>query len=188
MKLSFTPIFILLLAVIFTGTACEGPEGPTGPQGDQGEQGMPGPEGPQGEEGTANVIYSDWITPQWGGDAGGTFRFFEVDDISELTEEVHLTGDVRVYRRTNPDPLGPTRPLPIVNFPNNTNTDFYVSYYYVFQPGSLSVLFRHNRTTPTNPAGYFRYVIIPGGIQAAKLPPGFFDDYDNVKEYYGIPD
>lgn len=32
-----------------------------------------------------------------------------------------------------------------------------------------------------------RYVIIPGGVPA-KMGADFFEDYNSVKEYYGIPD
>ena len=55
----------ILLGLIFTGIACEGPEGPQGAEGPRGEQGPAGPQGPMGEDGNANVIYSDWMDADW---------------------------------------------------------------------------------------------------------------------------
>ncbi len=47
---------MILAAVAFAFTACEGPQGPEGPQGEQGETGPQGSQGPEGPSGTAGCI------------------------------------------------------------------------------------------------------------------------------------
>jgi Collagen triple helix repeat (20 copies) len=80
--------FILFLGFLFI-TSCKGPEGETGPIGPQGTKGdtgaagtngtngtngkdglvgtvgASGPAGAQGPTGNANVVYSEWLTPDW---------------------------------------------------------------------------------------------------------------------------
>lgn len=51
---------LIFLSILLLG--CKGDEGAVGPVGPQGEQGIAGP---RGEAGSANVIYTDWKTPDW---------------------------------------------------------------------------------------------------------------------------
>jgi len=53
-KLSF--LLLIVAAVTFVFTSCEGPAGPQGPEGPQGETGATGPQGPEGPAGTAGCI------------------------------------------------------------------------------------------------------------------------------------
>lgn len=53
-KLSY--LLMIIAAVTFVFTACEGPEGPQGPEGPTGPTGPTGPQGPAGPSGTAGCI------------------------------------------------------------------------------------------------------------------------------------
>jgi hypothetical protein len=195
MRKNYFMIFIGLLfaGVMLAGTACEGPEGPEGDPGPQGEQGEPGPQGPQGEEGTANVIYSDWITfssEEWSEPHsffGQTRRDYEVD-VDEMSEEIIYEGTVMVYVRFSPIP-DKIMPLPLIG-PITTGSEDQ-SLGFELSPGSLN-MFIHNLISRDEDPGVitdgneFRYIIIPGGTQAAKSHPLDYDDYDAVVRYYGI--
>ena len=49
-------LLLIIAAVIFSFTACEGPEGPQGPEGPTGPTGPTGPAGPTGPSGTAGCV------------------------------------------------------------------------------------------------------------------------------------
>ncbi len=68
MKTLFLPPSVFCLGLIALIFSCKGPEGAQGPKGDTGLQGSAGAQGqagPKGDAGTANVIYTDWFSPNW---------------------------------------------------------------------------------------------------------------------------
>jgi len=186
---------IMLILSLCIGLAmiagCEGPQGPQGPQGEQGPQ---GDQGPQGEEGTANVIYSDWMTPDSWEPAevfGDSVRHGDLI-ADDLTQEIVDNGEVNVYADflgsdyVHKLPVDPDMPGIIfsLNFrikadtvklelfdPNNPNSD----------PGEL-------------PSGNeFRYVLIPGGQSASnsatKSDVNLEDlTYEELKKRIDLPD
>lgn len=181
-------IFTLILIGLALLFGCEGPEGPQGPQGPQGDQGPQGPEGPQGPPGTANVIYSDWITPEdnmWeaNNDFFGDFiRFYDIN-APELSQEIIDQGVIKVYADVQGDDF--IYPLPL------DGASLINAYRFAVEPQNIRVYY-YNQNDPTGDPGdslveRMRYVIIPGGT-AAKIKNEMPDlnNYSEVVEYFGI--
>lgn len=188
MKNNFRIILTVVLMTVFAITACEGPEGPTGPQGASGPQGEQGPEGPQGEEGTANVIYSEWIPANWNIQDEADRKAMYIEE-SQVTGDFLNTGTLLVYFRTNTSAVSA---LPYANY--TISITFTIAdvesngteYKGIF----IEAEQRDGTITPPPLPGWIsdieiRYVLIPDGVPA-KMPPGFFEDYQKVCEYYGI--
>lgn len=139
----------LLLCVALMVLGCEGPEGPTGPA---------------GPAGSANVIYSDWYSPEtWILETtfGVSERSFTMTT-SALTQEIIDNGVVLVYMRFvgfNPE----INQLPMIL------SDVDYSCLFRAQAGSIKVLY-YSMTSPTTDPGVIpssnlvRYVLIPGGV------------------------
>ena len=92
----------LLVAALVWAGSCKGPTGPAGPAGPVGAQGPVGPLGPVGPAGSANVIYSKWIKAgTWTKtNVFGTERFyFDINNVSRLTQDVLDQGVVLVYAK-----------------------------------------------------------------------------------------
>ncbi len=126
--------------------------------------GCEGPEGPRGPAGTANVIYSDWFSPEtWV--AVTTFgveeRTFTMTT-DALTQGIIDHGVVLVYMRfvgLNPE----INQLPIVL------ADVNYSFFFRAQAGSIEVVY-YSPTSPLvtpsviPPENLVRYVLIPGSV------------------------
>jgi len=174
----------LLLFVAFMVIGCEGPEGPAGPA---------------GPAGTANVIYSEWFSPDpWvlQETFGVSERSFTMTT-SALTQEIIDYGVVLVYMRFvgfNPE----INQLPV------TLED--VNYHFLFraQAGSIQAVY-YSITDPATDPGVIpsynqvRYVLIPGGVLDAvaagagitysKLADSFDSmGYAEVCELFDIPE
>ncbi len=191
---NFTTIFIFTLS-LFLGfvmiTACEGPAGQQGPQGPQGPE---GPQGPKGDEGTANVIYSDWITPDSWTPAeffGDSLRYFDIVE-SDLTQEIIDQGFVKVYVDFfNADFI---YQLPVTDIPGFA--DFTLNY--KVRPDTLKIEFFDKANPNSDPGSFdtrnvFRYVIIPGGQAAsskAKINREVFKNmsYEELQKRFDIPE
>lgn len=142
----------LLLCIAFVVFGCEGPEGPRGPA---------------GPAGSANVIYSDWYSPEtwvFATTFGIAERSFTMTPAS-LTQEIIDSGVVLVYMRfvgLNPQ----INQLPI------TLADVRLSFIFRAQAGSIKALY-WSTSNPTADPGVIpsenlvRYVLIPGGVLEA---------------------
>ncbi len=107
--------WLTLCSVLFLTCSKDGENGGIGPKGNQGEQGIAGTDGvgeqgiagsdgqgeqeEQGETGTANVIYSDWITLDFGDTPINTTSISQNVDVPDLTQEIKDNGVVLVYSR-----------------------------------------------------------------------------------------
>jgi hypothetical protein len=106
-----TQRYLFLLSIIclsFVLVKCkkgdDGPIGPTGTKGDTGAAGVngatgaAGAKGATGATGTANVIYSDWITPPTYTKTTvfGTFNFTYDIAASKITQDILDKGTVMV--------------------------------------------------------------------------------------------
>lgn len=190
MKNNISNILAAALMIVFAIaiTACEGPEGPTGPQGASGPQGEQGPEGPQGEEGTANVIYSDWIAADWNITNEEHVKEMSIEE-DRVADDFMSTGTLLVYIREDPRLV---ITLPYLSFPLSIQSFFVDEGESGTEFEGILIQAVQNDGTgspPPLPAWVsdieIRYVMIPDGVPA-KLPPGFFEDYQKVTEYYGI--
>ncbi len=132
----------------------------------------------QGPPGTANVRYSNWIEIDWEGDDLAAKSFY----ISEpaLTEELYETGVILVYLRPS-EGVGISFMIP--------STMEIVSYYYVFAPGAIQLraFTLDDSEIEVDSITHVRYVLIPGGLPL-KMQDGFWEDYEQVKNHFNIPD
>jgi len=139
----------LLLCVALTVIGCEGPEGPAGPA---------------GPAGSANVIYSDWYSPEtWVAETtfGIAERTFTMTT-DALTQEIIDYGVVLVYMRFvgfNPAINQLPMIVPDVNY----------SFWFRAQAGGIKVAYYSTTDPGTDPGAIpsyntVRYVLIPGGV------------------------
>ncbi|MEX0275868.1 MAG: hypothetical protein AB3N16_15965 [Flavobacteriaceae bacterium] len=170
-----TALFLLILMVMGCSPE-DGQDGAIGPQGPQGEQGIQGPQGepgtdgqdgdqgPQGETGTANVVYSEWITVDF-----GEFPILETIvsewlGTDDFTQEVKDTALIMVYSRLISGSGYRYYTLPY--------TDYATAQHFEFTPSehteNLLIWLRSiDGTNIISPRlSEFRYVIVPGGIPA----------------------
>jgi hypothetical protein len=141
----------LLLCAALIAFGCEGPEGPTGPA---------------GPPGSANVIYSDWYSPEaWILEStfGVSERTYTIET-SALTQEIIDHGIIIVYMKfIGLDPA--INPLPVII------TEVGNNYHFLFraEADSLKVLYYLTDDPATDPGSIpsynqVRYVLIPGGV------------------------
>lgn len=188
---------MLVVMVLFTSCAKDGPAGATGPAGPAGAAGPVGPAGvpgAPGTTGTANVIYSAWFDVVYVAD---TFRNSGVLDTAgfytniaapKITAAILNTGEIKVYFNTNSATNPEIVPLPYFDIYTNfsINPTFYINTAGV---GSINLYATANLGTVTQ-AGVkyqqYRYVIIPGGMPARSMVD--LNKYEQVKEFYKLPD
>lgn len=163
----------------------QGPEGPMGEQGLQGEEGPQGPEGPEGPPGTANVIYSDWMDIDWNRDDDPTYKAMYIPE-SRVMGDFIAEGTLMVYAKEEIGGDAIVVPLPYVS-----GSDF-LSFAIADLPsdGAQGIIVVLTSTDGSNVSDFtgaqVRYVMIPGGVPA-KMKNDFMEDYQAVKDYYGIP-
>lgn len=144
MKTRFASVLLIVFALAILG--CEGPEGPRGPAG------------------TANVIYSEWYSPEtWALEPkfGVQERTYTMTTAS-LTQDIIDNGAVLVYMRfvgLNPE----INQLPV------TLADVNYSFLFRAQAGSIEVAYWLTTSPTTAPViipseNLVRYVLIPGGV------------------------
>lgn len=184
-----------------------GPQGPAGPQGSQGSQGPggaqgpggpagpqgpQGPQGPKGNDGSGNIIYSGWLDVPFKPDtvhtAGGgidTIGYFATIAAPKLTLALLGSSDVKVYvnSKTAGDPV-------IYSLPYNDLGGLIIQVAIFTQ--AIELYSNADLSTYTDRAGnknqQFRYMIIPGDVQARKASPVNWSDYNAVKAYLGLKD
>lgn len=201
----FSISFLLILSLyIISCDGSDGEPGPTGPQGPpgvagtQGPQGDTGPQGdagPQGETGSANVIFSEWFTPNaWAtrNSFNNLRQLYYDQDAPQINEEILNEGVIQVYAKLNGyvgslDLFDKVVQLPfyIIYSPTTEEAD---QWSYRATVGNLRIIFENNKNSYTSIAvtHQFRYVIIPGAVNARLSLD--FSDYEAVKQAYKIPD
>ena len=137
-------ISMLLLSISFS---CSKPE-----NGTNGTNGIDGVNGTTGPIGTANVMYSNWISPSF----LSANNSLEVAEIIEpkINQSILDTGTILVYVRLGNE----------VYQLNYYNLALSYSIVYVLSQGKIKIV---RNILPSN-GGQFRYVIIPGGISTAR--------------------
>ncbi|AXY73754.1 hypothetical protein D3H65_07085 [Paraflavitalea soli] len=153
-----------------------------------------GDTGPAGPAGTANVIYSEWFTPNpyikdtvfgiWG------FKYNKA--APAITQQVLDSGSVLTYGKLlgyNPSvwPANTVQQMPIEITYNQggVTTDTWSAR---LSPGNLQIRFVNDRNIYTSIATQhqFRYIIIPGGNKAGARVAR--QSYEEVCRTYGIPE
>ncbi|WP_109301933.1 hypothetical protein [Aquimarina sp. AU474] len=180
----------LVFSFIIINTSCEG------------EDGRDGAIGPQGIDGNANVIVSDWFTPDSNAYettvTSQAFFFLEVDITApEITQEILDNAVVLVYARLNaysdtvwPDNQVGLMPITIMSGANSiTQIDTWAA---KISLGNIKIHVTNQEQDYTyqiddlDPSS-FRYVIIPPTNKISKLNIDF-SNYENIKEKYAIKD
>lgn len=157
----WTVPYFLILTLGLCKCSKQGPVGATGPAG---AQGPAGPQGPKGDTGTANVIYSKWDSSFSGTSA--------VWSVAAITTAILDSGTVLVYVNQN----GYVYPLP---YDNVNGSGFYLND--LLYPGQISLYC--NSSYNLNEFK-FRYVIIPGGVQAAALKNNY--EYQYITQTFNM--
>lgn len=203
---------ILALSILFTLSACEkeGPAGPAGPLGEQGAagpkgatgasgpkgdkgatgpkgatgaKGATGPKGAKGDPGTANVIYSDWRQVIQSGWFPNNNNFYFNWSASKLTSGIIEYGQILVYMK--PAISSPIRQLPYSGFDITAN-----AFTFDASAGLIRIfIFQPDGNKPNISSNYyFRYVLIPGGVNAkAKVDWGKLP-YAQAKQLLNLKD
>jgi len=156
--------------------------GPAGPQ---------GATGPQGPAGTANVIYSGWVSFQQAQRdtlIDGTNLKVNHLPAPRLTQAIIDNGMIQVYMRfgTTVLPLPYTSDAGSGTGPAKTSTVSFIP-----RPGRLFLTrYTHDNTATVGFGSLqFRYVLIPGGVQAnANLKNVNLESYSEVKAALGLAD
>ncbi len=145
-----------------------------------------GPEGPQGPPGTANVIYSDWITPTWSEDNfyGTKVQKYDISE-NELTQDVFDHGVVLVYWKNYANDVWQLPTIAdILYFDFKIRVNHVILYYFLKD--------NTNNTPFVIPSSNkFRYVIIPGGQHASNsskqsILEHLSQEGVDVKNYYDV--
>lgn len=160
----------------------EGPVGPVGPA---------GPAGPKGDSNSGDVIYSAWLDVPYKPDtihlSGGgidTIGFYAIIDVPKLTLELLSTAEVKVYLNANDSGDPTVYSLP---YHGTSGLDIQVSSY----KQKIELYSNADVGTVTiNGKKYqqYRYMIVPGNVQARSAAPINWLDYTAVKSYLGLKD
>lgn len=176
-------LYCLLIVFSLAFTACsDGEDGIDGIDGIDGVDGIDGEQGPQGPPGSANVIYSNWLSFQQSTRdtvVDGTNLKVNHLSVPALTQNHIDSGAILVYWRylTTVVQLPYTSDAGSGSGPSKTSTISYIP-----KPGKIYI----TRYTHDNSAsiGYgsinFRYIIIPGGMEAS-LENIDLNDFEAVK-------
>lgn len=178
-------LIILIMAFGVTLVGCEGPQGP------QGEQGLQGEQGSQGPEGNANVIYSNWLDADWNyvDEADRKIMRVQIDqiDYNDLRNNTLVMVYVRNYGESSIYPLpGSGRwdedeILYSFRFGDNQEPQKGL----LISVESLSASDLDEVVYSAENGTKFRYILVPGSTQA-KVPAGFWLNYEAVAEYFGL--
>lgn len=173
----------------------QGPQGVAGPQGAPGATGPAGPIGTTGATGTANVIYSDWITPATYVKTTifGTIYFNYDMAAPKITQDILDKGTVIVYGKLNGYnpviwPTDQVSALPIVITYMSGSTSNIDTWSANATIGNVRI----SLTSSTNAYGsisnahQFRYVIIPGGVHTTASIN--LKNYEQVKAAFNMKD
>ncbi len=170
-------MLVVVSAVIFMD-ACKaekgeiGPIGPTGAKGDKGDPGAAGATGATGATGTANVIYSPWTSVSFTGSAANYTGSLAA---AKLTQEILDKGDIRVYWSES----GRVLSIPYSQVVGSTPYTVHARYFV----GRIDFIANYALS-----AQMFRYVLIPGGVPTGRKAAVDYNNYEEVKKYYNLPD
>jgi hypothetical protein len=164
-------LFTVISVIIIAGCSKEGPQGPQGPTGQN-----------------AEVYYSEWFSPSvWAGVSGDWFFAANAPD---LTQDIVESGVILAYAWLADDVYGGSSVRPLPAFAVGANWSFLVHQY-----GSIE--FTSDMFAPPLTTGNkFRFIAIPGTIQALKSgSPGARSEqelksmsYKEVCRLYNIPE
>ncbi|ELR69838.1 hypothetical protein C900_04541 [Fulvivirga imtechensis AK7] len=178
---------LVVLLLSFSGCGEDGDPGPQGPQGEQGSQGETGDKGDKGDPGNANVIYSNWIKPEWYESGSNYYIWYHVDE--NMTADVVDRGIIFIYYRSSA-----TSSLVMPLHYEPSDVDFIPLFQKYYQSITYTIYLGAYSTNASQLAAIrnnyqFRYVLVPGSnLTGGKVAAVDYSDYDQVKIFYNIPD
>jgi hypothetical protein len=204
------PIALMLLTASCGKDGAVGPTGPIGPTGPQGAAGVSGTAGTNGTKGatgtigatgatgTANVIYSDWVTPATytKDTVFDAYHFYADIPASKITQAILDGGTVLVYGKLDGYnsviwPTAQVSPLPIsitYEFSSTPGSTIYTDFWSALCTlGNIRIDFVDNQNYygSISNAHQFRYIIIPGGVHTlGSINPR---NYEQVKQALHLP-
>lgn len=208
MKLNFKISYLILCLFMLSGCAEDGDPGPQGPQGEQGLQGEKGDKGDQGdqgekgdkgddgqdgedgEDGNAEVYYSDWIPANFTG-ASTTTKYMYIDFPADLPSSFSIKNTHAIFVYFTGWGDGNVYMLPVLDFRSAQFTFGFgtgvSSYDITIKAKALSGDLTEYQIDPDRD-NKFRYIIIPPNIPTGRQEGIDYNDYQQVKERYNIPD
>lgn len=187
--------YALITAVVLFFAACskdgdQGPAGPAGPAGPGGIPGATGPKGDSGAPGSANVIYSAWqnvafapadtIFNQNG--SINTILFGATLNAPKLTAPLLANAAINVYINLGTAATPFIQALPYVD-------EYGYLIRFVAYAGKIDLIANAPiSTTDTDKLYQYRYVIVPGGVNARTSAGIDWNDYAQVKKYLKLKD
>ena len=137
-----------------------------------------GDTGPKGDTGVANAMYSKWQKVTFGGailQSGDTVALGTMD-APALTKDILNKGTVHVYTSLNDDTASNPIivPLPYLDALNGifVNVQLAVGKIYLISNYDYS--------------GYYRYFILPGGVNVGRTQTIDWNNYAEVKKIFGL--
>lgn len=158
------------MSAIIVMNACKTEKGDVGPIGSTGAKGDTGATGAMG---TANVSYSDWVNITFGG--SGTSYIANIS-APKLTQDILDKGDVHIYWK-----LGTT--VQYIPYSQTIGSTTY-TIFQVLTVGNIKLTSSYAVASNTS----IRYVIIPGAIAGGRKAAIDYNNYNEVKKYYNLPD
>jgi len=184
-------ITILIASCKKGDTGPAGAAGPAGPQGPAGANGANGAAGAQGAPGTANVIYSNWLDVTFDPAAPDSSVWAAEITAPKLVDSIINRGEIKVYWNIGSDSTNAqfVTSLPVIDlflFGGLISVNPYYS------PGSILLVSNADISSfVDNGNNYFqfRYVLIPGGVNAGRGTKTIdWNNYNEVKAYLGWKD
>lgn len=183
-------LFLVMFMISCGKDGSDGATGPAGPAGPAGPTGATGPKGDAGSgSGSGNVIYSDWLDVPFMADtihlANGkidTIGFYATIDVPKLTLELLGTADVKVYVNTEDatDPVIYSLPYSDASGLNIRMTA-YTKKIELYSEANVGTVIANGKKYLQ-----YRYMIVPGNVEARSAAPVNWSDYTAVKAYLGL--
>lgn len=152
-----------------------------------------GDTGPAGPPGTANVIYSEWFTPNvyTKDTVYGVWGFKYNKSAPAITQQLLDSGTVLTFGKLLgyipsiwPRNVVQQLPITLTYMSGGVTNDTWTAR---LSPGNLQIRFVNDRNIYATIANQhqFRYIIIPGGTKGARVARR---TYEEVCREYGIPE
>lgn len=195
-------LFVLAAAALLLSSCGKdgavGPQGPIGPTGATGPAGSTGATGATGAKGTANVIYSNWVTPATytKDTVFTTWHLYTDIAAAGITQDVLDKGTVIVYGKlggytASVWPTNQVSALPILLTYQEGATTYTDTWSSLATVGNVRIDFvdDNNLYNAISNAHQFRYVIIPGAQLAAAVKNHVnLKNYGEVKQAFNLKD
>ncbi|HEY9260564.1 hypothetical protein [Chitinophaga sp.] len=186
--------YALITAVVLFFAACskdgaQGPAGAAGPAGPAGIPGATGPKGDSGAAGSANVIYSAWQDVTFAPadtifNQNGTINtiiYGATLTAAKLNAALLANASINVYINLGNATTPFVQPLPYVD-------EYGYLIRFVAYAGKIDLIGNAPISTTTDKRYQYRYVIVPGGVNARDAAGINWNDYTQVKKYLNLKD